>query len=247
MNRQCDAKVPAARCNLPPVALNSVASGDAVQPMTSDVEPCFGYAEAKRDAHVNSGSDLAARIKLRVPAFPPSPPAVPRNAIGHELGPDGYLLREGSGRPLGFPSTAWNTISASGRAKHLATHWNLEAAKLRTTSRVSGEGEANTASGGADFVLGIVTKEAKATSGGTEGTRTLPPRSSTTPSWSTIIDLGVCSLVQPNTCGEAGLAMPAIRREPWNATCSPAMVVLGWTPTNTHRPKLPDHLLPAYA
>ena len=118
---------------------------------------------------------------------------------------------------------------------------------VRNTSKVSDGGEDSTASGGADFVLGIVTKEAKATSDGTEGSRTLPPASSTTPSWSTNIDLGVCSLVQPNTCGEAGLDAPAIRREPWNATCTPTMAVLGTTPTDNHRPKLPDHLLFANA
>ena len=257
-----------AKCDLPPLVLDSVGSADAVQPNAMDDDPCVGSADANGEASIAGGPDLAARKDLRVPAaLPPPLPAVLRDATGHALGPDGYRLRKGSDRPLGFHPNAWNMMGASGRAKHLAGLRAAEEARLKAASNGPGGGDVSSASGAADVATigkdkgndassasgaaGIAAKsmkrEAYAKSGGTGGSGTLPPTSPTTPTWSSIIDLGVCSMVQSNTCGEADMAMPAIRREPWDATCAPAMAVLGPNPTNVHRSKLPDHLLPANA
>ena len=95
-----------AKCDLPPVVLDSVASGDAVQPIPLEADPDIGSADSNREASIAGGPDLSARRDLRVPALPPPLPAVLRDATGHALGPDGYRLRKGSDRPLGFHPTA---------------------------------------------------------------------------------------------------------------------------------------------
>ena len=47
--------VEAAKCDVPPLVLESVASGDAVQPIASDIDPDVGYADANGDASVDGG------------------------------------------------------------------------------------------------------------------------------------------------------------------------------------------------
>ena len=97
--------------------------------------------------------------------MPAPPPPLP-DATGHALGPDGYRIRKGSDRPMGFNPTPWNMIGASGRAKQLAGLRVLEEAKLRAAAGGPGGGEASTASGGAGVVVGSFADDASAASGG---------------------------------------------------------------------------------
>jgi len=43
-------------------------------------------------------------------------PAVRRDVGGHRLGPDGFRIRKGSNRPLGWHPRDWNSLGVAGRA-----------------------------------------------------------------------------------------------------------------------------------